>query len=106
MKKLCYAFCTVLLAACGGSKPSDNTTDKNIETAAQVQEKPSMLPEAFNASFDKLLHEYYALRDALTADDTAAANTATVSLIEASAAVKLDELKAIDTTNIIIPTAK
>jgi len=102
MKKLCYTICVVLLAACGGSKPTDN----NVEAVTQVQEKSSLLPEAFNVSFDKLLHDYYALRDALTADDTAAANTATASLIEASAAVKLDELKSIDTTNIIIPTAK
>lgn len=102
MKKLCYTFFVVVLAACGGSKSTDNKT----EAVVPEQEKSSMLPEAFNASFDKLLNEYYALRDALTADDTAAANAAAAALITASADVKLDELKTVDTTNIIIPTAK
>jgi len=102
MKKLCYAICIVVFAACGGSKPADD----KVADIAPAQEKASMLSEAFNASFGKLLHEYYALRDALTADDTAAANTAAASLITAAAGVKLDELKAVDTSNIIIPTAK
>ena len=102
MKKLCYIVSIVLLAACGGSKPADD----KVADIAPAQEKTSVLSEAFNTSFGKLLSEYYSLRDALTADDTAAANTAAASLITAAAGVKLDELKAVDTGNIIIPTAK
>jgi len=102
MKKLFYIVPVLFLSACGGNKSKE---DKAAEPAA-VETKTPAVSAAFNASFEELLNKYYALRDALIADDTTAANTAATSLITASSQVKLDELKSIDTSNIIIPTAK
>lgn len=102
MKKLLYAIPVLLIAACGGNKSGE---EKTTETAP-AEVKVSTTSAAFNASFEEVLTQYYALRDALIGDDTAAANHAASSLITASAQVKLDELKSMDTSNIIIPTAK
>src|SRR6185312_8020459 len=102
MKKLFYIVPVLFLSACGGNKSKE---DKAAESAA-VETKTPAASAAFNASFGELLNKYYALRDALVADDTTSANAAANSLITASTQVKLDELKSMDTSNIIIPTAK
>lgn len=102
MKKLLYAIPVLLIAACGNKKSGEQ---KTTETAP-IEVKASTTSAAFNASFEEVLAQYYALKDALIGDDTTAANHAASALITASANVKLDELKSIDTSNIIIPTAK
>lgn len=102
MKKLLYTIPVLLIAACGGSKSGE---EKEAETPP-AEVKVSTTSAVFNASFEEVLAQYYALRDALIGDDTAAANHAASALIIASAQVKLDELKSADTSNIIIPTAK
>lgn len=103
MKKLLYIIPVLAFLACGGNKADDNKA-----ADAKVEEKPpvSALSDAFNSSFDKLLGTYYTLRDALVAGDTVQANTAATSLITAVGDVKLDELKSIDTADIIVSTAK
>lgn len=102
MKKLLYFVPVLLLAACGGNKSKENETKEvPVETT-----KAATLPDAFNGSFEKVLNTYYSLRDALVAGDTTQANAAANSLIAAVGDVKFDELKSIDTADIIIPTAK
>lgn len=104
MKKWAIPAMIVLLAACkGGAKTGsdDNSTQPAAETKVI-----SSLSDAFNASFESVLTNYYALRDALVADDTASANKAAASLILSSDGLLLDELKATDTANVVIPTAK
>ena len=92
----------VAFMACGGNKSGNNSAAEN-----PVENKPvSVLSDVFNTSFEKTLSTYYTLRDALVAGDTSQANAAASSLITAVSNVKLDELKSIDTANIIIPTAK
>ncbi|MCC6288174.1 MAG: DUF3347 domain-containing protein [Chitinophagaceae bacterium] len=102
MKKLLYFIPVLLVMACGGNK---SRNDKAAETPVE-EKKVSVLSNAFNSSFEKVLASYYSLRDALVAGDTTQANAASSSLIAAVGEVKLDELKSADTANIIIPTAK
>ena len=102
MKKFVYMISVVAFMACGGNKSGNNSAGEN-----PVENKPvSVLSDVFNTSFEKTLSTYYTLRDALVAGDTSQANAAASSLITAVSNVKLDELKSIDTANIIIPTAK
>ncbi|PVD50588.1 hypothetical protein DC498_19370 [Terrimonas sp.] len=101
MKKLLFFIPVVLFIACGGNKSNEKATDAPVE-----EKKVSVLSDAFNSSFEKVLTTYYALRDALVAGDTTQANAASSSLITAVSEVKLDELKSADTADIIIPTAK
>ncbi|MBX3252762.1 MAG: DUF3347 domain-containing protein [Chitinophagaceae bacterium] len=102
MKKLLFIVPVIILLACNGG--NDKSSEKE-ETPVEV--KPaSVLTDVFNTSFEGVLDSYYALRDALVADDTEAANTAASRLAEASDGLKLEELKAADTNNVVIPTAQ
>lgn len=102
MKKLFYIASALVLWACNGNK----TQEGKAETTTTEVKPPSVLSDAFNSSFEKVLNTYYTLRDALVAGDTAQANIASSTLISAVSEIKLDELKNVDTANIIIPTAK
>lgn len=102
MKRLFFIISVIAFAACngGGNKAAE-------VQATPVEAQPvSSLSDAFNASFENILNNYYALRDALVASDTGAANQAAAMLIAASDGLKLDELKATDTNNVVIPTAQ
>ena len=101
MNKLLYIVVVVFLFAC-------KSKEKEVEVTANEPsvEKPASHSEAFNASFKNVLDRYYSLRDALIASDTAAANQAAALLLQSADELKLDELKKIDTNNIIIPTAQ
>ena len=59
----------------------------------------------FNQSYQKLLHGYYGLKDALVASDSGKANAAAVQLAGFSDSLKIDEIKG-DSTGAIKETAK
>lgn len=101
MNKVLYIVAGIFLFSC-------NSSEKEVGTAsAEVPEvKAASYSEVFDASFEDVLNRYYALRDALVAGDTVAANQATGSLIQAVDDLKIEELKGMDTSNIIIPTAQ
>jgi Cu(I)/Ag(I) efflux system membrane fusion protein len=102
MNKVLYVMAALFLFAC-------NSNEKKSQTGADEQQlvaKVASYSEAFDASFENVLNRYYALRDALVASDTAAANREAASLVQSVHDLKLDELKAIDTSNIVIPTAQ
>lgn len=102
MKRLFFIIPVIVFAACkGGGNKSAEVEAKPVEV-----QPVSLLSDAFNTSFENILNNYYALRDALVASDTAAANKSAASLIAASDGLKLDELKAADTANLVIPTAQ
>lgn len=102
MTRLSFILIIILFTACKNSK--SNTED--VKAAEAVKPVVAAHSDAFNTSFANILNSYYALRDGLIADDTAAANKSAVTLIQSSDALNLDELKSIDTSNIIISTAK
>ncbi len=101
MNKVIYIVAVLFLFAC-------KNKEKEAEVTADVPpvEKSVVHSEAFNASFKNVLDRYYGLRDALIASDTAAANKAAALLQQSADELKLDELRKIDTSDIIIPTAK
>ena len=101
MNKVIFCAAILFLFACKRNKKKTETTPNEAPVV-----KVASYSAAFDASFENLLNQYYALRDALVASDTAAANKATAILIQSADELKLDELKAIDTNNIIIPTAQ
>ncbi len=101
MNKVLYVIATLLFACNSNEKKSPENTEEQ-----QPLVKATSYSAAFDASFENVLNRYYALRDALVASDTAAANREAASLIQSVHDLKLDELKAIDTSNIIIPTAQ
>ena len=102
MNKVMYVMAALFLFACNSNEKKSQTGTDEQQPVAKV----ASYSEAFDASFENVLNRYYALRDALVASDTAAANRETASLIQSVQDLKLDELKAIDTSNIIIPTAQ
>ncbi|MCC7526118.1 MAG: DUF3347 domain-containing protein [Chitinophagaceae bacterium] len=101
MNKVMYCIAVIFLFACNSNEKKQEAT---TEEAPVV--KVASYSAAFDASFENVLNGYYALRDALVAGDTAAANKAAGLLVQSADELKLDELKAVDTSNIIIPTAK
>ena len=101
MNKVIFCAAILFLFACNSNEKKTETTPNEAPVV-----KVASYSAAFDASFENLLNQYYALRDALVASDTAAANKATAILIQSADELKLDELKAIDTNNIIIPTAQ
>lgn len=101
MNKVIFSAAILFLFACNSNEKKTETTPNEAPVV-----KVASYSAAFDASFENLLNQYYALRDALVASDTAAANKATAILIQSADELKLDELKAIDTNNIIIPTAQ
>lgn len=105
MKKWVLPAAIVLLVACNGSGKSGDEADVKVAAANETKVETG-LSETFNTSFEGVLSSYYALRDALVADDLNAANEAAGQLIQSSDRLPLDELKAIDVDDIIIPTAK
>lgn len=105
MKKWVLPVAIILLTSCNGSGESGEEADVKALVADETKIETG-LSETFNASFEGILSSYYALRDALVADDLNAANDAAEQLIQSSDKLPLDELKAIDVDDIIIPTAK
>lgn len=102
MKRLFFIIPVIVFVSCKGSGSKSEATEEKV-----VEVKPvSILSDAFNTSFEGILANYYALRDALVADDTTAANKSAAQLITASDGLKLEELKATDTNNVVIPTAQ
>lgn len=102
MNKAMYVMAAMFLFACNSNEKKPPADTDEPQPVAKV----TSYSEAFDASFENVLNRYYALRDALVASDTAAANREAALLIQAVHDLKLDELKAIDTSNIIIPTAQ
>lgn len=106
MKKWAIPALMILFAACkGGSKPGE-TQDTTTQQVVAETKVASGLSDAFNVSFESILTNYYALRDALVADDLDGANKSAEQLILSADKLSLDELKASDTADVIIPTAK
>lgn len=104
MKRWALPAMIILLSACNGGAKSGEEQAKSQQ--AEKIDVVSNLSDVFNTSFKAVLTNYYALRDALIAADTAAANKAAGTLAQASDGLLLDELKASDTANVIVPTAK
>lgn len=101
MNKVLYVIAVLFLFACNGS---EKAAEGDSPEAGAI--KVASYSEAFDLSFENVLNRYYALRDALVAGDTVAANQAAGSLIQAVDDLKMEELKGMDTSNIIIPTAQ
>lgn len=102
MKRFFFIISVIVFASCKGS---GSKSEEVVITPVETQ-PVSSLSDSFNASFESILTNYYALRDALVASDADAANKAAATLIAASDGLKLDELKATDTNNVVIPTAQ
>ena len=99
MKRSLIFRLVLIFAACkSGSKNENQTVPVEAATSAHSA--------VFNQSFEKILINYYQLRDAFVASDTTKANQATTALIAASDSLNLDELKKADTSNVIVSTAK
>ena len=101
MTKYLYIIAALLLFACKGKEQKSAKTN-DLPAVRQT----TTHSEAFNTSFENVLNRYYELRDALIAADTVATNRAASLLMQSATDLKLDELKSIDTNNIIIPTAQ
>jgi hypothetical protein len=109
MKKLWIYLPFLVLMACGGK---DEKASNSPQPEVQAALAKSQNSEAFNASFQKMLNDYYNLKDALVrSKDTKtppsvidpAVNTSATALIASADSLKLKELKADEA---IISTAK
>jgi len=107
MKKLLLGI--VILAAIGfGVYKLVFTEKKAVSTVVSVKDKPLTLSKnsaVFNESFEKILHTYFSLKQAITDYDTAKANTAARELAVNADGLNVNEIKG-DTTGAIKETAK
>ncbi len=100
MRKYIPFICICFIACNSG--PSSK---KEQTVPAETKEKTA-LPADFSHSFEKVLGNYYILRDGFVAEDSEAVNKAAAELASAATALTLDELKPLDPENLIIPTAR
>ncbi|HEY8387928.1 MAG TPA: DUF3347 domain-containing protein [Parasegetibacter sp.] len=89
----------ILMAACNSSDNSNNAGSNEEKVPVE-----SVNTAAFNTSFETLLNDYYQLKDALVATDTAATNAAAAKLIVSSDSLLLAELN--DSTGAVVATAQ
>lgn len=93
MKRLLVYLPFLMLAACGGK----DEEAKNPEPQAPPPLEKSANSAAFNASFEKMLNDYYALKDALvrsTNSIDSAVDPSGKALIASADSLKIKELKA------------
>lgn len=93
MKRLLVYLPFLVLASCGGKDQEAN----NPEPEAPVALEQSQNSPAFNASFEKMLNDYYALKDALVRSTTSidpAVDPAAKALVSSADSLKIRELKA------------
>jgi hypothetical protein len=93
MKKLLVFLPFLVLAACGGKDKEAN----NPQPEAPVPLEKSQNSAAFNASFEKMLNDYYALKDAFTRSTKItdpAVDPAAKALAASADSLKISELKA------------
>jgi hypothetical protein len=109
MKKLWIYLPFLVLMACG---QKDEKASNGPQPEVQAALAKSQNSEAFNASFQKMLNDYYNLKDALVrSKDTKtppsvidpAVNTSATALMASADSLKLKELKADEA---IVSTAK
>lgn len=94
MKRLLVCLPFLVLAACGG-KDKEAGENPQPETPAPLEK--SQNSAAFNASFEKMLGDYYALKDALvksTNSIDAAVDPSAKALIASADSLRITELKA------------
>jgi hypothetical protein len=108
MKKLWIYLPFLVLMACGGKDEKASNPQPEVQAALAKSQNS----EAFNASFQKMLNDYYNLKDALVrSKDTKtppsvidpAVNTSATALMASADSLKLKELKADEA---IVSTAK
>lgn len=102
MNKVFSLIAVFFLFACNSNEQKSQTTPEEAQPVVKI----ASYSEAFESSFEGVLNNYYTLRDALVAADSAAANKAATRLIQSTKELEWDELKTVDTNNIIIPTAQ
>jgi hypothetical protein len=94
MKRLLVCLPFLILAACGGK---DKEAVQNPQPEPSTPLEQSQNSAAFNASFEKMLNDYYALKDALvksTNSIDAAVDPAAKALMASADSLKATELKA------------
>ncbi len=87
-----------LSTSCNNSSETKNTAEKLAPLAIQENSGP------FNESFNKLLSDYYALKDALVEGNINKADLAAQGLVVAGTGLKTDEIQG-DTSGMIKETA-
>lgn len=102
MNKVLSLIAAFFLFACNSNEQKSEATPEEVQTITKV----ASYSDAFESSFEGVLNNYYLLRDALVAADSSAANKAATALIQSTKELEWDELKSVDTNNIIIPTAQ
>jgi hypothetical protein len=106
MKKLAVYFSLFALIACNGCKNKDKDAGNSPQPQATPPLTRSQNSEAFNTSFEKMLSDYFQLKDGLVASkDTASGlvKAAATALSVSADSLKVTELKADEA---IISTAK
>lgn len=98
MKYLSVLLFASVFLACKGSekKAGEASADKTITNANA----------GLHSSFEMLMAGYYELKDALVASDTSKANSAAQKIVLAADSLNLEELKAIDSNNVLVPTVQ
>lgn len=94
MKKLLISFPLFVLIACGGN---EDEQAQNPETSTTAPLTKSQNSDVFNTSFEKMLSDYYDLKDAMVRSTSSVAtsvDSAANKLIVSADSLKLSELKA------------
>lgn len=93
MKKLVIYLPFLVLMACGGK--DEEAANAELQPAAPLAK--SQNSDAFNASFEKMLNDYYTLKDGLVKSTSSVApgvDSAAKLLVTSTDSLKLSELKA------------
>jgi len=94
MKKLLLYLPLLLLVACGGNKDEQAENPETLATAPLTKSQNS---DAFNTSFEKMLNDYYSLKDGMVGSTSSVASSvdsAANKLISSADSLRLKELKA------------
>ncbi len=94
MKKMLIYFPLMAIIACGGNKDEQAENPETVATAPLAKSQNS---DAFNSSFEKMLSDYYLLKDGMvksTSSVASSVDSAAKALITSSDSLKLTELKA------------
>lgn len=94
MKKLLISFPLFVLIACGGN---EDEQAQNPETSTTAPLTKSQNSDVFNTSFERMLSDYYDLKDGMVRSTSSVApsvDSAANKLIVSADSLKLSELKA------------
>jgi hypothetical protein len=94
MKKLLIYFPVLVLLACGGNKDEQAENPETVATAPLAKSQNS---DAFNTSFEKMLGDYFLLKEGMvrsTSSVASSVDSAANALIASTDSLKLKEIKA------------